>query len=105
MVETTGVDVPSGDFPFSIVGRWSRAPINAKTGTRVWSIKIDELAVGETLEPVGIVVRGRVYVLPCSCSPAVDAKNDRSYACWIVECSERAIRMAHKTVDRRVRVC
>jgi hypothetical protein len=104
VVETTSVNVPSGDFPFSVVGRWPRSPLHAEAWACVWSIDIGELSVGEALEAAGVVAR--VYVLPCSCSREVDAEGGRTKwpRLWIFERGEGAIRVAYKAVCDEVRV-
>ena len=75
MVEATGVYVPSGDFPFSVVGRWPRAEESEShpgAWSRVRSIEIGELPVGESLEAVGVVAR--VNVLPVVAPPRLMLK-------------------------------
>ena len=74
MVETTGINIPSGDFAFSIIGRWPRAREGARA--RVRNIEIGELSIGEALEAVGVVAR--VKVLPGNCSHEVDAEGGRT---------------------------
>ena len=110
MVEATGINIPSGDFAFSIIGRWPRAREGARA--RVRNIEIGELSIGEALEAVGVVAR--VKVLPGNCSHEVDAEGAVPWkvpgggTCGarlrIVERGEGAVRVGHKAVEHEVRV-
>ena len=105
MVETTGVNVPSGDLPFCVVGRRSCTPRAFTTWDGAWGrvrdIEMGEPPVGESFEPLIVVTR--VNELTCGCPLEVVAKGGGrallAARVWIIERSEGAVPIAQKTMS------
>lgn len=104
MVQASGVDIPSRDFPFSIVGRGSCTGI---AWGCVRGVEINKVPVGESLE--AMPVAACVKVLSRSRSPQADAEWVGSVrgcgACtsvWIIEGGEGAIGVTQEAVGQAV---